>query len=222
MFGLYETAFPTCQKNVWMTGMENWNGPKYTTVHQQDIWLKQVSFYSADIKVSNKDISVYWRKQSWGGTRTLSVSSSASASLPPQQFLCPWLPSPTLETGRRCDAYTPELYCGISRQWKMGTSRILHDCEVLKLPQVCVQVFHHPVLVLNHLEYDLQHVRAVTVSMRRVWTCTSTCKHLITVIGTTPCGWFCYITYKFTKPSFAPKIHFIDNIDTLQIGVFSS
>lgn len=79
--------------------------------------------------MSLQDISVYWRKQSWGGTRTLSVASSASASLPSQQFLCPWLPSPTLGTGRRCDAYTPESYCGSGRQREMKTTLARSQAE---------------------------------------------------------------------------------------------
>lgn len=40
-----------------------------------------------------------------------------------------------------------------------------------KLPQVSVQVFEHPVLVLDCLEYGPHHVRAVTVSVRRVRAC---------------------------------------------------
>lgn len=43
-----------------------------------------------------------------------------------------------------------------------------------KIPQVGVQVFQHSVLVLNCLEDDLHHVRAVTVSMGRVRTCSDT------------------------------------------------
>lgn len=54
---------------------------------------------------------------------------------------------------------------------------------VHKLPEVSVQVFQHPVLVLNCLEYGLHHVRAVTVAMWWVGTCTGTCiKPLFTAI----------------------------------------
>lgn len=43
-----------------------------------------------------------------------------------------------------------------------------------KLPQVSVQVFQYPVLVLNCLKNGLHHVRTVTVAMWRVRTYTST------------------------------------------------
>lgn len=49
-----------------------------------------------------------------------------------------------------------------------------------KLPQVSVQVFQHSVLVLNCLEYSLHHVRAVTVAMWRVRTCTN--KHILLLL----------------------------------------
>lgn len=64
------------------------------------------------------------------------------------------------------------------------TLHFLHVCVPVwttvadKLPQVSVQVFQHPVLVLNCLEYGLHHVWAVTVAMWRVRTCTNTYIHL--------------------------------------------
>lgn len=44
----------------------------------------------------------------------------------------------------------------------------------MNVPQVGVQVLQHPVLVLNCLEDNLDHVRAVTVSVGRVRTCSDT------------------------------------------------
>lgn len=67
-------------------------------------------------------------------------------------------------------------------RWRTRNEPRFVGPRALKLPQVGVQVFHHPVLVLNHLQNDLQHVRTVAVATRRVRTCTSTRKHPITLI----------------------------------------
>lgn len=131
---------------------------------------------------------IYSHRQSWGGTRILSVASFASASLLPLQFLCCLPPSPTLGINQLCVAYTPELYY---RKREMGKTTNERELGTLKwfsislciaicaftiedtLPQVSVQIFQHSVLVLNCLEYGLHHVWAVTVAMWRVRTCTN-------------------------------------------------
>lgn len=137
---------------------------------------------------SIRPLVIYSHRQSWVGTRTPSVASFASASLLPLQFLCCLPPTPTLGINQLFVAYTPELYYGKGETEKSTNERQLGTIQWFsnslciamftfpleeRLPQVGVQIFQHPVLVLNCLEDGLHHVWAVTVAMWWVRTCTN-------------------------------------------------
>lgn len=87
-------------------------------------------------------VVIYSHRQSWGGTRTLSVASFASASLLPLLFLCFLLPPPTSGISQLCVVYTLELYYRkremrkTKNEWEVGTLKWIlinsHECIWVK------------------------------------------------------------------------------------------
>lgn len=161
MYGMCQTAYPTSQKIAWMTEMENWNGPKHTNGALAGHLTKTGLILQCNhSSVSSRHFCILTqailRRNQNSFCRFICICITPVSAV----FM-----SVTAVSNFGNRSTMRRLHTRIVL-WERQTardedntgaqsSRILHERELLKLPQVCVQVFHHPVLVLNHLEYDL-------------------------------------------------------------------